>query len=108
VVNDQGQFDDGATIPAQMHDAIRALCDQGCRIVNIALGDMHRIPYDGERVSQWTAVLDTLARELDIVIIVSAGNSAGGDRAPWGPQAEHMTQTYPDGGANRSSSTDVV
>jgi hypothetical protein len=39
--------------------------------------------------------IDTLARELDLVVIVSAGNSAGGDRAPWGPQAEHITRTYP-------------
>jgi Subtilase family len=81
VVNDQGQFDDTRTIPAQMQDAIRALHKRGCRIINIALGDMHRIPYDGGRVSQWAATLDNLARELDVVIIVSAGNSAGGDRA---------------------------
>ena len=96
VVNDQGRFDDTATIPAQMQDAIRALHERGCQVINIALGDMHRIPYDGGRVSQWAATIDTLARELDVVIIVSAGNSAGGDRAPWGPQAEHITQSYPD------------
>jgi subtilisin family serine protease len=96
VVNDQGQFDDTATIPAQMRDAVRALHERGCRVINIALGDMHRIPFDGGRVSQWAATLDALARELDVVIIVSAGNSAGGDRAPWGPQAEHITRTYPD------------
>jgi subtilisin family serine protease len=97
VMNDQGQFDDTVTIPAQMQDAIRALHERGCRVINIALGDVHRIPYDGGRVSQWAATLDTLARELDVVIIVSAGNSAGGDRAPWGPQAEYITQTYPGG-----------
>jgi hypothetical protein len=104
VVNDQGQFDDTATIPAQMQEAILALNKRGCRVINIALGDRHRIPYDGGRVSQWAATLDTLARELDVVIIVSTGNSAGGDRAPWGPQAEHITQNYPDylvGSANR-------
>jgi hypothetical protein len=28
------------------------------------------------------------------VIDVSAGNSASADRAPWGPQAEHITRTY--------------
>ena len=88
VVNDQGQFDDVATIPDQMHTAIRELHGRGCRIINISLGDMHRIPYDGGRVSSWAATLDTLARELDIVIVLSAGNCAKGDRAPWGPQAE--------------------
>jgi hypothetical protein len=79
-----------------MQLAIHALHERGCRIINISLGDMHRVPYDDGRASQWAAVLDTLARDLDIVIIVSAGNSAGGDRAPWGPQAEQITQTYPD------------
>ncbi|MGX9393252.1 S8 family peptidase [Nitrobacteraceae bacterium UC4446_H13] len=95
VVNDEGRFDETATIPEQMEKAIRALQQRGCRIINIALGDMHRIPYDGGRVSPWAATLDTLARELDIVIIVSAGNSSSGDRAPWGDTSEKITQTYP-------------
>ena len=96
VVNDQGRFDDATTIPDQMDQAIRALHQRGCRVVNIALGDKHLIPYDGGRVSLWAATIDTLARELDLIIIVSAGNSAGGDRAPWGPQPERITQVYPD------------
>ena len=96
VVNDQGQFDDTATIPDQMEAAIRALHQRGCRVINIALGDKHRIPYDGGRVSPWAATLDALSRELDVVIIVSAGNSAGAERAPWGPNGEQITQTYPD------------
>lgn len=96
VVNDEGRFDDAATIPDQMEKAIRVLQDRGCRIVNVALGDAHRIPYDGGRVSPWSATLDTLARELDILIIVSAGNSSSGLRAPWGQEAEQITRTYPD------------
>jgi len=95
VVNDQGEFDDTATISEQMEQAIRALHQRECRIINIALGDQHRVPYDGGRVSPWAATLDALARELDLVIVVSAGNSAGGSRAPWGPQAEQITQIYP-------------
>jgi subtilisin family serine protease len=96
VVNDQGQFDDTVTISAQMQEAVRALHERGCRVINIALGDMLRIPYDGGRVSPWAATLDVLARELDIVVIVTAGNAAGDHRAPWGAQAEHITQRYPD------------
>jgi subtilisin family serine protease len=95
VVNDQGQFDDVETIPEQMQSAIRALHERGCRIINISLGDKNRIPYDGGRISPWASTLDTLARELDLVIVVSAGNSAGAERAPWGAQAEQITQTYP-------------
>ncbi len=96
VVNAEGRFDDTETVPNQMDQAIRLLHERGCRIVNIALGDAHRIPYDGGRVSPWAATLDALARELDIVIIVSAGNSSGGQRAPWGQEAEKITQAYPD------------
>lgn len=96
VVNDEGRFDDTDTIPDQMERAIRLLHQRGCRIVNIALGDAHRIPYDGGRVSPWAATLDTLARELDIVIIISAGNSSAGQRAPWGEEPEQITRTYPD------------
>ncbi|MBN9597112.1 MAG: S8 family peptidase [Afipia sp.] len=96
IVNDEGQFDADATIPEQTEKAIRALHDRGCRIVNMSLGDKHRVPFDGGRVSPWAATLDRLARELDIVIVVSAGNSASGARAPWGERAEHIAQNYPD------------
>ncbi|MBR0690704.1 S8 family peptidase [Bradyrhizobium manausense] len=96
VVNDQGQFDDIETIPKVMQQAIRALHERGCRIINISLGDKYRVPYDGGRVSQWSATLDELSRELDVVIIVSAGNSAGGAHAPWGTPAENIIASYPD------------
>jgi hypothetical protein len=95
VVNDQGQFDNSTTIPEQMETAIRTLHQRGCRVINIALGDRHRVPYDGGRISPWAAILDSVARELDLIIVVSAGNSGSGDPAPWGPNAEHITQTYP-------------
>jgi hypothetical protein len=95
VVNDQGQFDDIDTIPTLMRQAINALREKGCRIINISLGDKYRIPYDGGRVSQWSATLDELARELDVVIVVSAGNSASGARAPWGASAENIVGSYP-------------
>ncbi len=95
VVNDQGQFDDVETIPKVMQQAITALHERGCRLINISLGDKYRVPYDGGRVSQWSATLDELARELDIVIIVSAGNPAGGTQAPWGVPAENIIGAYP-------------
>jgi hypothetical protein len=53
VVNDEGRFDDTDTIPDQMDKAIRLLHERGCRVINIALGDAHRVPYDGGRVSPW-------------------------------------------------------
>jgi subtilisin family serine protease len=57
-----------------MREAIGALNARfGCRIFVISLGDRKR-SYDGGKVGTWAATLDELARELDIVIVVSSGN----------------------------------
>jgi hypothetical protein len=83
VVNQHGKFSDEVLVPTRMDEAIRRLvADYGCRVINISLGDRKRMA--GEKPSPWAAVLDDLARELDLVIVVSAGNrdnlSKFGDR----------------------------
>ena len=45
----------------------------GCRIFNLSVGDSESL-YNGGRQFPWASMLDDLSRELDIVIIVSAGN----------------------------------
>ncbi len=45
----------------------------GCRIFNLSAGNGESI-YQGGRQFPWASMLDDLSRELDIVIIVSAGN----------------------------------
>ncbi|MBS0251432.1 MAG: S8 family peptidase, partial [Proteobacteria bacterium] len=95
VVNDQGRFDDAATVPEQMELAIRELRRRGCRVINISLGDQAKIPYDGGRLSPWASTLDMIAAELDVLIIVSAGNPKSGAGAPWGDVAEGITREYP-------------
>lgn len=47
--------------------------EYGCRIFNLSVGDTDHI-YEGGRQFAWAAMLDQLSKELDIVIIVSAGN----------------------------------
>lgn len=82
VVNEHGGFDDRRLVPSQMREAITTLNTRfGCRIFVIALGDRKR-PYDGGKVGTWAATLDELARERDVVIIVSSGNRypRGGNR----------------------------
>lgn len=75
VVNDLGKFDSEELVPAQMDYAIRRLHGEfGCRVINISLGD--RLRPASSKPSSWAAVLDDLARELDLVIVISAGNSA--------------------------------
>lgn len=74
VLNDNGNFDDKTLVPSQMRKAITELHEQfGCRIFVISLGDRSS-PWLGGKVGPWAATLDGLARELDILIFVSAGN----------------------------------
>ena len=44
-----------------------------CRVFNLSSGDLDYL-YTGGRQLTWAGMLDQLARDLDIVIIVSAGN----------------------------------
>jgi len=71
---------DSAKIPShlrveeQTEKAIRYYSKQrNCRIFNLSLG-MRKEIYNGGRQFPWAEKLDQLSRELDIVIIVSAGN----------------------------------
>ena len=74
VVNERGKFPDRRLTPGQMREALTRLNeDFGCRIFVIALGDQKMI-FEGGKVGPWAATLDELARELDVIIIVSAGN----------------------------------
>jgi hypothetical protein len=74
VVDQHGLFDKKELVPQQMESAIRRMHDEfGCRVINISLGDKLR-PV-ASKPSAWAAVLDDLARELDLVIVVSASNS---------------------------------
>ena len=74
VLDERGQFPNSRLTARQMREAITRLHDDfGCRIFVIALGDRKKI-YDGGKVGVWAATLDELSRELDVVIVVSAGN----------------------------------
>ena len=48
---------------------------RGCRVFNLSLGNQADV-YLGGRQFAWAEVLDNLARELNSVIVVSAGNNA--------------------------------
>ena len=91
VLNDSGDFDNTRLVPKLMDEAIRGLHQTyGCRVFVLALGDRKR-PYDGGKVGAWAATLDALARELNILIVVSAGN-----RKPRiGQRLEEAVTEYP-------------
>lgn len=59
---------------AVVEEAIRYFHDEwGCRIFNLSLGNAFDV-YRGGRQFPWAENLDQLARELDIVIVIAAGN----------------------------------
>ena len=95
VVNDQGRFD-------RDHDPGPDGSGDTCLASAGMPGGQHRTRRQAPDTLRWRPCFALgshdryLARELDLIIIVSAGNSAGGDRAPWGPQPERITQVYPD------------
>lgn len=91
VVNDEGRFDDVQKLPEQMREAVKALAEAGCRVINMSLGDKTLRPYGGGRATPWAAELDTLAREFDVLIIVSAGNS----KLPGDDKGEKLPKSYP-------------
>ena len=74
-----------------MENSIRKLHNEfGCRVINISLGDVKR-PV-GAKPSPWASTLDTLARELDILIVVSAGNASSNYLASFG---DSIVADYP-------------
>jgi hypothetical protein len=67
-------FPDQNRIEHTIELAIRHFSDEwGCRVFNLSVGD-DLAPYEGGRQFPWAEKLDELARELDVVIIVAAGN----------------------------------
>jgi hypothetical protein len=64
--------------PTELHhvtmgNAIRWLVEEcGVRVLVASISDPYK--YDGPLVDEWTQVVDQLARELDIVIVVPTGN----------------------------------
>lgn len=90
VLNADGRFDDRRLIVTQMRAAVTELHRRGCRIFNLSLGDRRKV-YDGAKVDKWTAVIDELARELDVLFVISAGNYE--HRVVRAPE-EHLTD-YP-------------
>jgi hypothetical protein len=69
------KFPDEKLISTQMRDAIEYFHkEHGCRVFNISLGD-DQLVYEGGKPSIWAWTLDDIARKLDVVIVVSAGNS---------------------------------
>ncbi|HET9627449.1 MAG TPA: S8 family peptidase [Kofleriaceae bacterium] len=75
VLNDSNHFDDERLIVKQMQAAIRTFKGppHGCRVFNLSIGTLQ--PANSSKQSTWAEALDVLAREEQVLIVVSAGNN---------------------------------
>lgn len=93
VLNQDNRFDDEALITTQMRQAIEYFKNTyDCKVFNASLGD-DRLPFNGGKVSAWASILDHLSRELNVLIVVSAGNY--NHESPQEGDDDHHVQGYP-------------
>jgi hypothetical protein len=68
------EFADEERVTTQIRNAVEAYQrGYGCRVFNLSIGHADR-PLTGRRQLPWALLLDELARELDVVFVVSVGN----------------------------------
>ncbi|HBR1600098.1 S8 family peptidase [Klebsiella quasipneumoniae] len=92
VLNERAEFN-AETIESTLTTAVAYFTDLGCRIFNLSLGNVNA-PYDGRHIRGMAYLLDTLARQYNVLFVVSAGNFSGSD-APPVPQNSWRDE-YPD------------
>jgi hypothetical protein len=81
VLNDNDEFPSAHLWESDLTEAIRYAAQQGAKVVNLSLADP-RTPYSGTRPTPVAAILDQLSHELDLVIVVSVGNTSPTDYVP--------------------------
>src|SRR5581483_7189536 len=74
IFDDNGEVPEGVNPARLLEDAIEHLADEyDCRVICLSLGD-HNQPFLGSQPSPLAALIDDLARALDVVIVVPTGN----------------------------------
>lgn len=97
VLNAENHFDDDRLIIHQMRQAIETFIapPYECRVFNLSLGNSTAWLHHNPRQSLWAESLDILAREFNVVLVISAGNHDLG----WtnnAQEAEEILASYPD------------
>jgi hypothetical protein len=74
VFDQNGEIPDGVNPAILLRDALEHLVDEyDCRVICLSLGD-HNDPFLGGKASPLAALIDDLARALDVVVVVPTGN----------------------------------
>ncbi|MFO0877577.1 MAG: S8 family peptidase [Gemmataceae bacterium] len=96
ITSPDSQFDDERLVVNQIGDAIRfyKAAPYNCRIFNLSLGENAAWLHTNSRQSVWAESLDTLARDEEVLIVVSAGNQDLG-HARNAREAEAALAEYP-------------
>lgn len=92
VLDANAEFD-VQTIEKTLQEAVAYFAEQGCRIFNLSLGNANA-PYEGKHVAGIAYVLDKLARQYDVLFVVSAGNFNGSQDPP--VPLNSWREEYPD------------
>lgn len=74
VLDEHNRFPQGVLFENAVDEAVRYAARLGARVINISIGDPAS-PLVRRRATPVASVIDALARELDVVIIVPTGNS---------------------------------
>ena len=72
---------DTKTIESTLIEVVEYFKELGCRVFNLSIGN-ENAPYDGKHIRGIAYVLDTLARQHNILFVVSAGNFKGSEKPP--------------------------
>ena len=78
VLDRQNQLPSEKLPEKQLAEAIRVCAAQGARIINLSLGDLTS-PLRGRGGTRLASVIDSLARELDLVIVMPTGEISPGE-----------------------------
>lgn len=97
VLNAGNRFDDETLIVKQMQKAIDAFVREpyACRVFNLSLGDDKAWLQQNTRQSLWAESLDIIAREKNVLLVLSTGNH-NLDDARNSTEAEAVVTGYPD------------
>ena len=96
ILNEHNEFDDEELFATQMRKSIATFHAEpyNCRVFNVSIGRHDAHLASSNKQGAWAEVLDTLAREYKVVIVVSAGNHGMG-AGKNSRQAAEVLDEYP-------------
>lgn len=98
VLNDKNEFDDRELFATQIRKAVETFMrpPHNCRVFNLSLGTSTPAETQGgKRQAQWAAVLDELARQHKVLLVVAAGNNTSVFTQTDTQKAEYIKNNYP-------------